>query len=220
MIVITGASDGLGKELARLLVRDGKRVINLSRHDSSTASENISIDLTDEPSIKAAVQTLQGMDDPLEALINCAGVLSMQELGAITASELDRVLDTNVKGAMLLVSLLSDRIKKDRTDIVNVASTVGTKGNKNEGAYGVSKWAMRGFSAYLQAEFKDLPNRVTSFCPGGFQSKLFEKATGVDATKNGQTWMRTEDVALCLKQIMDLPKNMEVTEIILNRKHI
>jgi NADP-dependent 3-hydroxy acid dehydrogenase YdfG len=59
---------------------------------------------------------------------------------------------------------------------------------------------------------------VISFCPGGFKTKLFEKATGVDNTQDGSQWMKAEEVARCLKQLLELPKSMEVSEIIINRK--
>ena len=98
-----------------------------------------------------------------------------------------------------------------------ISSSIGFKGYVDQAVYGASKWAMRGFSANLQAELKDYPCRVISFCPGGFKTKLFEKATGVDNTNEGE-WMSAKDVAICLKQLLDLPKNMEVSEIIINRK--
>jgi 3-oxoacyl-[acyl-carrier protein] reductase len=110
------------------------------------------------------------------------------------------------------------RIKKDGADIVNVASTLGLKGYVDQAAYVSSKWAMRGFSANLQTELKDASCRVISFCPGGFKSKLFLTATGVDNTENSNEWMSPKDLARLMKTILDLPKNMEVSEIIVNRK--
>jgi len=217
MIVITGASDGLGKALAKLYTDAGKTVVNVSRTKSEHADHNILHDLTDGAEIKAAARSVEALNEPLEAVINCAGVLSVQPLGQVTESEVKRLMATNVKAQIMLVSELIDRIKKDQTDIVNVSSTVGTKGYVDQAVYGASKWAVRGFSANLQAEFKDMPNRVISFCPGGFESRIFQKATGAD-NQDFTHWMNPKDVALCLKQILDLPKNMEVSEIVINRK--
>ena len=158
------------------------------------------------------------LDEPLEAVINCAGVFSNESLGSITEDEIKRSMATNVKAPILLVSSLIDRIKQDGTDIANVISAIATKANPNEVVYGASKWALRGFTTNLQLELKQYPCRVISFCPGGFATKLFEKATGDDIVGDGTKWMVAKDVALCLKQLLDLPKNMEVSEIILNRK--
>jgi len=94
--------------------------------------------------IEKGAEEVAAIDEPLEAIVNCAGVMSIQPLGEITEDEIKRVMSTNVKSAILLVSNLADRIKKDGTDIVNVASTVGLKGYVDQAVYGASKWAMRG----------------------------------------------------------------------------
>lgn len=220
MIVITGASDGLGLELAKLYKADDKKVVNVSRRKCEYAEVNLLHDLREGDEIIAAAKEIDNLDEPLEAIINCAGVLSVQPLGSITEEEIKRTMATNVKAPILLVSSLIERIKKDGTDIVNVSSTVGTKANADQAVYGASKWAVRGFSANLQVELKDYACRVISFCPGGFKTKLFEKATGTDNTADGANWMTTEDLAQFMKQILSLPKNMEVSEIIINRKQV
>lgn len=113
--------------------------------------------------------------------------------------------------------MLIEKIKKDKADILNIASTVGTKGYKNQATYSSSKWAMRGFSVNLQTELKDTSCRVVSFCPGGFKTKLFEKGTGIDNTDEG-SWMNPADLASFVVSILALPKNMEVSEVVINRK--
>ena len=218
MIIITGASDGLGLQLAKLYQGSGKTIVNISRRESEFASINLLHDLSNEIEVKKTVEEVLKIDESLEAIINCAGVLSVQPLGEITGDEFDRLMSTNVKPAILLVSSLIEKIKKDGSDIVNVSSTVGLKGYLSQAVYGASKWAMRGFSANLQVELKGTKSRVISFCPGGFKTKLFEKATGIDNTEDVSQWMRAEDVAVALKQTLDLPKNMEVSEIVINRK--
>lgn len=218
MIIITGASSGLGKELAKLYKEAGKTVVNVARHESEYADINLLYNLREGSEIETAAKEISAMTESLEIIINCAGVFTNQPLGSITEDQIELTMATNVKSSILLISNLIDRIKKNGTDIVNVASVVGTKANPDEAVYGASKWALRGFSANLQLELKKYPNRVISFCPGGFDTKLFEKATGEDKTKDGSQWMSAKDVALCLKQLLDLPKSMEVSEIIINRK--
>jgi NADP-dependent 3-hydroxy acid dehydrogenase YdfG len=219
MIVITGASDGLGLQVAKLYKEAGKKVVNISRNESRYADINICLSLREGPEIEEAAKKVLEIDEPLEILINCAGVFSQEELGEVTEDEIKRLMSTNVKPAILLVSHMIERIKKDETDILNVASSVGTRGGYlGEAVYTTSKWAIRGFTKNLQAEFKGKPNRIISFCPGGFRSSFFKKATGKDFPEEGQTWMEAKDIALALKQTLDLPKNMEVSEIVINRK--
>lgn len=219
MIVITGASDGLGYQLAKLYQQAGKTVVNVSRRACEYADINALHDLCSGSEVAKAAMEIAAIDERIEAIVNCAGVMSIQPLGEITEAEIDRVMATNVNAAILLVSALAERIKSDGTDIMNVASTVGFKGYIDQAAYGASKWAMRGFSANLQVEFKDTPCRVISFCVGGFNSDIAKKVTG-RAIVDPQNWMDPKDIALYMKQILELPKNMEISEVIINRKQV
>jgi short-subunit dehydrogenase len=217
VIVITGASDGLGYELAKKYLEKNQTVLGLSRTKPDLAITHIATDLTAVDSIEAAAQAILAEDEKLEALINCAGVLSLEEANDLSATELERVFKINVTAPLLLTSRLMDRLQSDGGDIVNVASTVGTKGYANQVAYGSSKWAMRGFSQNLQVELKGTNSRVISFCPGGFRSKLFEKVTD-KSLADPENWMDPKDLAQFMIQILELPKNMEVSEVIINRK--
>lgn len=217
MIVVTGVSDGLGKEVAKRLLGEGKKVIGLSRSQPSIDATYIKTDLANEQSIKNAANEILKMNEPLEALINCAGVMSRQDVSKLNKAEIERVFRVNTVGPMLLTSALIERLKKDKGDIVNVSSTVGLKAYQNEAAYGASKWAMRGFSVNLQVELKDTNCRVISFCCGGFNSKIFEKATGQKLT-DPKNWMKAEDIAEFMVKILELPKIMEVSEVIINRR--
>jgi 3-oxoacyl-[acyl-carrier protein] reductase len=219
MIVITGASDGLGLQVARLYKEAGKKVVNISRRECEYADVNICRSLSESENIKLTAKEIEGLSEPMEALINCAGVFSRQSLGEITGDEVSRLMATNIESMILLVSEMYAKIIRDESDIVNVSSTAGLGGYRSEAVYGASKWAVRGFSKNLQEEFNGKPNRVISFCPGGFKTKLFEKATGINFLHD-ESWMSTEAVALALKQTLDLPKNVEISEIILNRKKL
>lgn len=217
MIVITGASDGLGLEVAKLYQAEGKTVVNVSRRESEAADINICHSLREGEEIEKIANEISAIDEPLEAIINSAGVISVSPIKDITEDEIKRLMSTNIKGKVLLVAKLYNRIVEDKTDIVNVSSTLGHKAYEDQALYGITTWGTRGFSKNLQLEFKGKPNRIISFCPGGFNTKCHEKATGKPIA-NPDEWMRVEDVALALKQTLDLPKNMEVSEIIINRK--
>ncbi len=217
MIVITGASDGLGKQLAKLYKEAGTTVVNVSRTESEYADHNILHNLREGDEIISAVKEIDEIDEKLEAIVNCVGIYTAEPLGEISEDEIKRAMSTNLKSQMLLISNLKKRIESDDTDILNVASTSGTKGEPDIPVYTASKWAVRGFTKSLQAEFRDKPNRIISFCPGGFVSRTAEKTTG-EVLQNPDEWMKAEDIAVFIKQILDLPKNMEVSEVIINRK--
>lgn len=176
---------------------------------------NICLSLREGEEIKKAANQILAMDEPIAAIVNCIGVFSSESFGSISEEEIKRLMSTNVKAPMLLVSYLFERIKKDEADILNIISSAGVVGKKNEPVYTASKWAERGFTKSLQEELKDTPSRVISFCPGGMDTDLFTKSNVAIDTKKR---MQPQDIAVFIKQILDLPKNIEVSEILLNRK--
>lgn len=218
MIVITGASDGLGKQIAKLYKESGKKVINISRTNSELADINIACDLMDSNQVKDTINKIYEIDEPIEALINSAAVVSYESLDELTAVELDKMFKTNVTGMMLLTSGLLAKIKRDEGDILNIGATIGLKaGGPQQSVYSTVKWAVRGFTENLQADLKGSKSRAVNFLVGGFQSRLHEKITHQSLEKPEQ-WMPAEDVAICVKGILDMPKSMEISEIIVNRK--
>jgi short-subunit dehydrogenase len=219
MIVITGASDGLGLAIAKLLTSKSHKVVSLSRtKPKEEAISWIKTDLTDDRSIADAVQQILAGSDHIEALINCAAVTSYEDLNALTSSELDRMFKTNVTAPMYLTSQLLDRLKQDGADILNVGATIALKsGYAQQSVYSTTKWALRGFTQNLADELKPTPCRVISVLLGGFNSNMHEKVTG-KSIADPENWMSVEDIAKCISQILELPKNMEISEIIINRK--
>ena len=218
MIIITGASDGLGKEIAKLYQSTGISVVNVSRRDCEFADLNIRTDLTNVEDIDKATVQISKLPEKVEAIINCVGVWGEEPIDEMTEEQTDLLLDTNIKAPMLFIARLIKLIKRDGTDVVNVISTAGLHGNKDHMAYAASKWGERGFTEALRSELKTYQSRVISFYPGGMKTKFFKKTLGTDITEDGSYWMDPSAVALCLKQLLDLPKNIEVSEITLNRK--
>ena len=216
-IIITGVSDGLGYQLANLAQKRNLRVVGISRTLSDLKIEHIKGDLTDENGLNEIVKIIKNKYSDFDVLVNCAGMLSVKPLGKVDYDETLKLFKLNVIAPIYLVSELSDLIKMNEADIVNVGSTVGSKAYENQAAYGASKWAVRGLNQNLQLEFKNTKCRVIGFNPGGFKSNFFEKATGVD-NNDWSGWMTPDDIAKFILQILELPKNMEVSDIILNRK--
>lgn len=215
MIIITGASSGIGLEVAKLYANDNKKVVNVSLHPSDVAAVNLVHDLSKGLQLKQAIQVIESIDEPIEAIINCVGVYSDETFGKMDEASVDRLMATNIKAPMLFISELLNRIKQDGADVLNVVSRAATQGNAGNPIYVASKWGERGFTLSLQDALKETPSRVISFCPGGIKTDLFQKA---DAKVDTDGWMSPQAIALFIKQILELPKNMEVSEVIINRK--
>lgn len=218
-VIITGASDGLGLELAKSFSQKGVEVLSISRSDPKIKKVvHLKTDLTDKDQIKQIIQAINDRFKTFDVLINCAGVINIKPLDSLDFKETEELFRINVIAPMILTSGLLNLIKKNEADIVNVGSTIGFKAYEKQCAYGASKWAMRGFNENLRLELKNTKVRVIGFMPGGFKSKLFEKATGVKA--NLDPYMDPKDLAKLMIQILELPKKIEVSEIIINRKSV
>jgi short-subunit dehydrogenase len=207
MYVITGASDGLGLALAKLLAAKGEKVISLSRSKPNAEGvEHIECDLTNEGSINLAARALLKMPEPLHALVNCAGTYSSQALAVLNGQDMARAYTTNAIGPILLTARLIERIKKDNADIMNIDSASALQSYENEYAYATSKWALRGFSKNLQHELKDTKIRVINVCPDNLRDKPEGKQ------------MASAEIAAFLHVILNLPKSIEVGEVTLTAK--
>ncbi len=215
MIVITGASDGLGIEVAKLYKEAGKQVVNLSRRECEYADVNICGSLSEGDGIISAAKQVLQLDGKLEAIVNCIGVFSKQGFGNLEEDEIKRLMSTNVKAPMLLISELMERVLTDETDIVNVLSTAAVDAKANEPLYSASKWAARGMTDSLQKKLWNTKSRVVSFSPGGMSTDFFEK---VNVEIPRDDFMDPAEIAKAIKFTLDLPKNIEVSNIVLNRK--
>lgn len=216
-IIMTGGSDGLGKEFAKLCIADNIEVVLLSRQKPDYPCIHIKTDLTNDAEMVAAINIIKEKYAEFDALVNCAGLISKQKPNAITYDELERTMKVNSLAPIFLTSQLFDLIKKNEADILNVGSTVGLKAYVDQCAYGTSKWAIRGTSANLTLELAKTRCRVIQFNPGGMVTNFFKKYNGEYVT-DPENWMKPEDVAEVMLYTLKLPKQLEVSEITINRK--
>lgn len=217
-IILTGASDGLGKEFGKICIQNNIQIIALCRTKPEYECEFIKTDLSDEKSITKSCELIKEKYNKFDALVNCAGVPGVQKLEEITYDCIDNLMKINTIAPMFLSAQLMKLIKENEADIINVGSTVGTKqGYLDQLAYTTSKWAIRGTSYNLQLELKKYNCRVIQFNVGGMNTKMHEKYNG-NKIENPDEWMNPEDIAELMLNILNLPKKIEVSEITINRK--
>ena len=217
-ILLTGASDWLGKEIGMLCVEKWIQVVALCRTQPNYPCDFIATDLTDEKSMTACCDSVKNSFPDFSVLINCAGVPGIQKPNEITYAVLDTVMKINTLAPMFLSSQLFDLITKNETDILNVGSTIGLKqGHPNELAYTTSKRALRGVSSNLQLEFKNSKSRTIQFNIGGMNTRMHEKNTG-RKIDNPDERMDPAEIAKIVLYILELPKQIEISEITINRK--
>lgn len=210
--IITGASSGLGLEVARLLQEKGVKVINLSR--SKTDFQDLYADLAEDKTIFSAIKAIKKQHADFDLLILNAGVYLKAEMGKFDFEsdyDVDKNFRVNITGSMKLVNGLISLMKKNHADIVVVGSTSAFK-NSEEVVYTATKQAVLSFIRSLQAQLKHEDVRVIGFHPGRFNSNL----RGKNVVKEGS--MDAKDLAVAMLNALSLPRSMEVSEIIINRK--
>lgn len=216
-VILTGGSDGLGKAFAEICIENNIEIISLSRSKPIYPCVHIKTDLSKEDEIINAANIIKAQYLNFNAIVNCAGLISEQKPEAITYDELDNLIKVNTLAPIFLTSQLFDLVKQNEADILNVGSTVGTKAYTSQCAYGASKWALRGVSQNLQVELAKTRCRVIQFNPGGMVTDFFNKYDGRDFGPTDD-WMQPKDVADVMYYTLNLPKQLEVSEIMINRK--
>lgn len=217
-VVLTGASDGLGRDFGALCAENNMNVIALCRTQPDYKCDFIKTDLSDENAITNACEIIKEKYNKIDMLVNCAGVPGAQKLENITYDVMDNLMKINVMAPIYLTSRLMNLIKESEADILNVGSTCGTKaGYPDQLVYTTSKWAIRGTSYNLQVELKKHNCRVIQFNVGGMNTRMFEKYNGQKIEKP-EEWMDPKEIAKFMLNILSLPKSIEVSDITINRK--
>jgi len=213
--VITGASSGLGHEIALKLIEKGIRVVNLSRTESKLDIINIKTDFSRHGDVVKAIDVIKKEHKDVDLLVLCAGVLHRHFVGDTPLEEIDLDFSINVTGSIKLTDGLISLIKKNKGDIVIVGSTSSFVTYGESSVYNAAKHAILGYIKSLQVEMKKENVRVVGFHPGGFQSQLHIKA-GSDLKQ--EELMDPKYLAKLLMSILELPRSVQVSEVIMDRK--
>lgn len=221
LAIITGASDGLGKAIADVLMKNKIKVVNISRTPSTLKGiENISCDLSKQEDIDRAVDIIKSKYSNFNILINNAAIVGYEKTNEITYEKFERTWKINAIAPLYLISKLFDLIVKNEADIINIGTTNSQHahpGLENQLAYCASKYGLRGGSYNISAELKKTKSRLIHIYMGGFQSKMHEKDYGLVMT-DPENWLKTTDLAEIILFLINLPKQIEISEITINRK--
>ena len=212
--IITGASGTLGKEISKLLIKKEYKIINISRNESKLAT-NIKTDLTKDEDINQAIEIINKEHKDFNLLIHCSGVLHHNKIGEIKNKEIDDDFSVNIIGVIKLTDKLIPLIKENKGDIVIIGSSGSFKGSADSPVYNSAKHAVLGYVRSLQELLKKEGVRVIGFYPGGFKGQFHIKA---QSPLEQETLMDPKDLAKLIVSFIELPKNTEVSEIIVNRR--
>lgn len=217
MIIITGASDGLGAALVAAAKEVGEKTTNISRHINESADENVIADLSNVDQIKEAATKIRSISTP-KALVLNAGVLSLLNLQDVNEIEYERVMNINLRAPVLLVAELFDWIVSNSVDVIFINSIAGLRGFKQQLVYDISKWGLRGLTEDLRLELADTPCRVIGVYPGMLDTNIASKLPKGPMPKSSKPTISPHELARMILQAIMQPKSMQVSDLVIDRK--
>jgi NADP-dependent 3-hydroxy acid dehydrogenase YdfG len=232
VVVITGASSGLGEATARLLSAQGATVVLGARRvnriqslaDELTGSGGkalaIATDVTHCDQVKrlvdAAVQTYGRID----VMMNIAGLMPHSPLERLKIDDWNRMIDVNIKGVLYGIAAALPYMKQLKAGhIINVSSVAGHKVRPGGVVYAATKHAVRVISEGLRMEVKPYNIRTTVISPGALETELVESITEPDVRESvrqmtSETALPAESFARVVAFVISQPEAMDVNEVL------
>ncbi|PKB87225.1 oxidoreductase [Ewingella americana] len=230
LIVITGASSGIGLATAKLLSSRGHALLLLARRVEPMNALNLpntlcrAVDVTDIDAFSAAVKEAQQQFGPVDALVNNAGVMLLGGVDQQNPTEWEHMLNVNVKGLLNGVhAVTKGMIERKAGTIINISSVAGRKTFPNHVVYVGTKFAVHGMSENLREELSPHNVRVIVIAPGAVETELLSHTTNDEIKAGYQEWkqemggkvLSAEDVAHAIDYAYSQPQYVCVREIVL-----
>jgi NADP-dependent 3-hydroxy acid dehydrogenase YdfG len=194
VVVITGASSGLGEAATRRLARDGAKLVlgarrierleALARELSLPEGSVLKTDVTDPAQVKALVDQAVKLHGRVDVLINNAGLMPHSPLERAKIAEWNQMIDVNIKGVLYGIAAALPHMQVQKSGhIINVSSVAGHKVGKNNAVYSATKHAVRVISEGLRQEVKPYNIRTTIISPGAVATELPNNITEQDVSE-------------------------------------
>ena len=226
--LVTGASSGIGKEIALQLLQAGVDVALVSRSASDDLAEKLSyglladakaypLDLADLSLVAGKIGEIVADFGGIDILINSAGMGYVGEIIDTPLAEWQRTIDLNLTSVFQCIQAIlpTMRSKKSGT-IVNVASIAAKQAFPGWGAYSASKFALLGLTQALAAEERSNGIKVMAICPGSVDTPLWDTLPPEVSVNFDRTAMLTAaSVAECIMSMLMLPSSAIVTDFVL-----
>ncbi len=229
LIVITGASSGIGAAMAKAFSAKGHPLLLLARRVEpmqALALENtlcISVDVTDGEAIKDAIATAVEQFGPVGGLINNAGVMLLGQADTQNPAEWTRMLNINVMGVLNGIhAVLADMKARKTGTIINVSSIAGRKTFPNHAAYCATKFAVHALTENIREEVAMDDVRLVTIAPGAVETELLSHTTSDEIKAGYADWkeemggvIAPETIAEAALFAFEQPQSVCVREIVL-----
>lgn len=232
VVVITGASSGIGEATVRLLASLGvhlvigaRRLERLKALASDILADGGSVvvqqlDVTELEQMQAIIRLAQSRFGRVDAIVNNAGVMPLSPLEALKIEEWNRMIDVNIRGVLHgIASGLPVMKKQGYGHFINIASIGAYEVSPTSAVYCATKYAVRAITDGLRQETVGQDIRVTLLSPGVTESELADSITDNNAREFMKEYRRTAlpatAIARAIVYALEQPKNIDVSELVI-----
>ncbi|CCH07575.1 SDR family oxidoreductase [Achromobacter xylosoxidans] len=229
VVVITGASSGLGEATARLLAQNGAKLILAARrldrlqalaHQLGLGADaTVKADVTDRSQVEALIAHAVKKHGRVDVLLNNAGLMPSSMLENLHIDEWDRMIDVNIKGVLYGIAAVLPVMQRQKSGhIINVSSVAGHKVGPGGTVYAATKHAVRVISEGLRQEVKPYNIRTTIISPGAVATNLIDTITdpaiAANMKKTYEKAIPAESFARVVAFAMSQPEDVDVNEVL------
>jgi NADP-dependent 3-hydroxy acid dehydrogenase YdfG len=229
VVAITGASSGNGAATARLLARNGAKVVmgarrldrlqSLAKELSLGDDAAVQTDVTQYEQVKHLVDHAVQTHGRIDVILNNAGLMPHSPLERLKVEDWERMIDVNLKGVLYgIAAALPHMIAQKSGHIINVSSVAGHKVRPGSAVYAATKTGVRVISEGLRMEVKPYHIRTTVLSPGALATELAESVTESDIRENVREAMEiampAETFANMVVFAMSQPEGVDINEIL------
>jgi NADP-dependent 3-hydroxy acid dehydrogenase YdfG len=230
VVVITGASSGLGEATARHLARAGARLVlgarrldrldALSKELSLGSSAAVKTDVTDRAQVNELVDHAVRTHGRIDVMLNNAGLMPHSPLERLKIDDWNRTIDVNIKGVLYGIAAALPHMKQQKAGhIINVSSVAGHKVGVGNAVYAATKHAVRALSEGLRQEVKPYNIRTTVISPGAVATELPNSITEPDVSESIHKFYEmfaipADSFARAVAYAISQPDDVDINEIL------
>lgn len=228
LVVITGASSGIGEAAAKRLSKAGHPLLLIARRIDRLKALDLpnticaGVDVTDIESMKKAVKEAEEKFGAVDCIINNAGVMLLGDASTQDPAEWKKMLDVNVTGLLNGIHIvLSSMIERNSGTIINISSIAGRKTFPSHSVYCGTKFAVHAITENIREEVADSNVRAIVIAPGAVETELLSHTTSEEIKSGYEDWKEgmggaivPEDIANAIEFAYSQPQNVCVREIV------
>ena len=232
VVIITGASSGMGEAAARHLAelgavvvlgaRRADRIEKLAKDIQQTGAHALAVevDVTDMEQVKNLVDSAVRQFGRVDVILNNAGVMPLSPMDRINVQEWNTMIDVNIKGVLNGIAAVLPYMKEQKFgQIINTSSVAGHKVFYGSAVYSATKYAVRALTEGLRMELKPYNIRTTIVCPGAVKTELLEHISEADIQQDnkdyvGEVGISADSFARVVAFAISQPSDVDINEII------